>query len=102
MDDVNLVIQVTSAGYEAELPAMITINNSPVSLKKNSSGHFRGLHIVIVDSVTGKLKYGKVFDTYKTSQYFERFINQEKVAHGHIVIAVCEDECTKNLSKSGK
>lgn len=41
----------------------------------------------------------RVFDTYKSSEELEKFIDRKKnLAEGSIVIAACKDECTSNLS----
>ena len=43
----------------------------------NESRHHRGLHIVIIDSATGIVKFAKVFDTYKSSESLDHFIKQK-------------------------
>ena len=51
--------------------AGIMINDISVQFEKNENNHLRGLHIVIINSVTGKVEMTRVFDTYKTSDGFD-------------------------------
>lgn len=44
-------------------------------MKKNESGHFRGLHIVVIDGNTGKVEKAQVFDTYASSDGFDTFLS---------------------------
>ena len=62
------VIKVESAGYDAGNYAKITINDVPVNILPNESGHRRGLNIVIIDPSTGNVELSQCFDTYKTSE----------------------------------
>ncbi len=65
-----LLIQVKSGGYESGNMAGIMINDIPVQFEKNENNHLRGLHIVIINSMNGKVEMTRVFDTYKTSDGF--------------------------------
>ena len=49
-------------------------NDESVYLEKNENDHYRGLHIVIINSTNGKIEHAKVFDTYKSSSLLETFI----------------------------
>lgn len=51
--------------------AEILVNGEKVYIGKNESGHFRGLHVVIINVSDGKVEFAKAFDTYKTSKEFE-------------------------------
>ena len=62
-------------------------------MEEDLTTHNRGLHIVIVNPLTGKVVLAKVFDTYISSEEFERFA-KDKIDFGFIVIAACKDECT--------
>ena len=44
------VIGAKSAGYDAGDFANISFNNKPITVAKNENGHFRGLHLVIINS----------------------------------------------------
>ena len=68
---------------------------------KNESGHFRGLHIVVINPDDGKVFFAKCFDTYKTCKGFDRFILYG-APPGFIVIAACKDDCVTFLSQDAK
>lgn len=71
-EDANvLVITATSSGYEAGSTSVITLNNAMVACQKNTSGHHRGLHVVVVDPLKKAVACGQVFDTYKDSWQLE-------------------------------
>ena len=59
------------------------------------------MHIVIIDKDNGKVVSSRVFDTYKSSADFEKFILND-VPVDSIVIAACKDDCSKNLSEKSK
>ena len=99
--DSMLVIQASSGGFDGDDFAEITINNVKVVLEKNEHGHFRGLHVVVVNGSSGKIEFAKVFDTYKTSSAFDEFTDNP-IPEGYIVIAACQDECTASLSEKGR
>ena len=42
-------------------------------MAKNENGHFRGLHVCIIDHLTGEVLLAKVFDTYKSTEEFNDF-----------------------------
>ena len=92
---------MSSAGFNAGNYAKISINDVPVVFERNENRNFRGLHIVIINSKDGKVEMTKIFDTYDSSKEFEKFITQNLPAHS-IVIAACQDECSKNLSDDVK
>lgn len=96
-----LVVNASSAGYNGANEAKIMVNDELIQLEKNENGHFRGLHIVVINRQNGKIKEAKVFDTYKASEKFEEFIDHE-VPGGHIVVAACKDDCMTNLSRKAK
>ena len=64
---------------------------------KNENGHYRGLHIVIIDHKTGKVASAWAFDTYRSSQQLETFI-QKNIPEGYIVAIACKDDCATTLS----
>lgn len=66
-----MLIQVTSAGFDGDNEATIRINNELVMVQPNESNHFRGLHIVVINSWNCKVEFTNVFDTYKSSEGFE-------------------------------
>ena len=57
----------------------------------------RGLHLVIIDPTNGKVKSSQVFDTHKSSELLEDFINTT-IPEGHIVVAACKEDCFEKLS----
>lgn len=91
------MIQTSSAGHEAGNYCLITINNVPVPLEDNWSGHHRGLNVVIINPSNCKVEFAGAFDTYKSNSEFEDFCDYE-IPPGMIVTAACKDECAKNLS----
>ena len=72
-----------------------------IECNKNENGHFRGLHVVIIDPKTGELKLAEVFDTYKSSERLDRFINHG-IPKELIIICACKDDISKNLSTTAK
>ena len=43
-------------------------------MTQNENGHYRGLHIAIINPNNGRIHQARVFDTYKTSDAFDNFI----------------------------
>ena len=82
------------------------VNTTYISVDPNENGHFRGLHIVIVNPMNPKdIILSAVFDTYKSSEVLDQVIKEsiEKgVPDGYIIIAACKDDCTTNLSDYAK
>ena len=95
------VIKVSSAGHHAGSLAEITINNEPIRIEMNENGHYRGLHIVIINPLNGKVEYSRAFDTYMSSMAFESFIDLG-LPPGSIVVAACKDDCATKLSEKVK
>ena len=99
-----LVVQASSAGKEGGNFAKIHLNGFQVNMAVNKQGHYRGLHIVVVNPRSGLVVHAAVFDTYQLSFYMELFIYKyldyyRDDIFGHIVIAACMDDCTKELSE---
>ena len=61
-------ISASSAGFSAGNFATITINEIPVYMQKNENGHYRGLHIAVINPENGEIVLAQVFDTYETSE----------------------------------
>ena len=68
-------VEVKSAGLNAGNFAEISVNQKLIKLDQNENGHYRGLHIVIINPHTGKVSRAKVFDTYKSAERFDEFIS---------------------------
>ena len=86
------MVKVISCGYEAGNYARIMINEIVVDMDVNENGHFRGLHIVVINPKNGKAKCGAVFDTYKSSEAFLGWIKKIHFNVGDIIAAACKDE----------
>ena len=71
-------------------------------MEKNSSGHLRGLHVVVIDPFDGKVKFAKVFDTYKDSMDLEYFITSEHIPRDFIIVAASEDDASTELMDNCK
>lgn len=54
--------------------------------------------MVIFNPSTGLVEFARVFDTYQTSEEFEKFIGRG-VQAGKIVVAAAMDDCMTNLSE---
>lgn len=54
----------------------------------------------MINSANFKVEFAQVFDTYKTPDMFDLFI-ENAIPDGMIVAAACQDECMSNLSKNG-
>ena len=63
--------------------------------------HRRGLHIAVINPSSFEVEFAKVFDTYKSSDDFEDFMNFD-VKPGQIIVAACQDECVTELSPDAK
>lgn len=48
-----MVVHAKSAGYDGGNFAKISINNVAVPIDKNETGHYRGLHIVLINPKNG-------------------------------------------------
>ena len=70
-----MVVHVISAGFDSDNIAKILINDNLIEVEKNESGHLRGLHIVVISPINGKVISAKVFDTYKSSAGLNDFLN---------------------------
>ena len=88
---------MSSAGFEAGNYARVSINNVPVKVELNASGHDRGVHIVVINKSNFEILAAKVFDTYKSSVGLKKFMSEE-IPVGAIVVAACKDECTTALT----
>ena len=78
------------------------IDGEPVKFPKNENGHDRGLNIVCINPSDCGVFVAEVFDTYKLSEKFDKFIDSNKAPEGCIVVAACKDECTRKLSTKAK
>lgn len=54
-DPLLMIIEATSAGFQAGNLSRIKINEQTVYPKKNENGHHWGLTIVAINSKTGKI-----------------------------------------------
>ena len=78
------------------------VNGKEISVAKNETGTDRGLHIVVVDPISGETEFAQAFDTYKSSDAFEEFIGKfQKLPDGKVIIAACKDDCVLMLSPAG-
>lgn len=93
-----MIIQVKSAGYLSGNNAVISINDFPVEVKGVDNANDRGLHIVIINPSNGDVEQAKVFDTYKDSDAFNKWIITVDIPDGHIVLAASKDDCFESLS----
>ena len=76
--------------------AKILINDVPVQVE--GPEYSRGFHMVIIDPYNGGIQLNKVFDTYKSSKEFERWIDmQDGEYEGSIIAVTCKGECTGGL-----
>ena len=94
-----LILQATSAGFDGGNLAKITINDVAVELNQNESCHDRGLHVAIINPLSGILESAKVFDTYAKPNGFDSFIAGNDIPKGSLVVAACKDECSTGLSQ---
>ena len=67
-------------------------------MKRNENGHYRGLHIAVINPKSGKIVSTHIFDTYKCSDKFDDFINNDVPNHC-IIAAACKDACNENMSE---
>lgn len=64
----------------------------------NESKNYRGLHIVVINGNDGRIEKAQVFDTFRSSETLEKFINA-KTPDGSIIVVASQDDCTTNLSE---
>jgi hypothetical protein len=63
----------------------------------------RGLNVVVLDYIDGNVVETAVFDTHISSMEsdsFTRFV--DSLESGSIIILLCKDDCTENLTESAK
>lgn len=68
-----------------------------IKVEKNKNDHERGLHVVLINPTNGKVDFAKVFDTYEPSNDFVQWITANKEKKGSIVVAACQDDCSKSM-----
>ena len=51
------------------------------------------MHIVIINTLYGTVESTNVFDTNKSSEKFDSFINKQDIPDNFIIVAACKDEC---------
>ncbi len=67
MKNGTIMVTATSSGENDKDYALITVDGRDVEMMPNENGHYRGLHIAIINPYTGKVEVARVFDTYKSS-----------------------------------
>ena len=61
-----------------------------VSVNINENNHYRGLHIVLVNPINFQVDFAKCFDTYKSPEDLDSFIEEmQNDNFDKIVIAAC-------------
>ena len=93
-----MILQVESAAFYAGNYSKVTLDDVHIQLRKNSSGHYRGVHIILINPISGKVEFAKVFDTYKSSIALNNFIESKMIKEGTVVVVSCKDDCYKNFS----
>ena len=95
---------MSSTGFLAGNYARIKVNNIEVKCKptfrESGDKGLRGLHIVVLNTTNCQVYKAQVFDTYRSSEQFDKFVD-EPLPDGHIVAAACMDECVTKLSDKG-
>ena len=66
-------------------------------MTKNENGTIRGFHVVVINTFRGSIEISKIFDTYKSSEEFDKF-TAIKFPKDWIMAIACKDDCSKNLS----
>lgn len=98
-----IVVTVNSAGFDNGNFAEIMINNELVDIEENENEHERGLHIAIINPLKGgKVEFAQIFDTYRSSEALDKFIDSNKLPDGIIVAAACQDDCVTKLSQNAR
>ena len=100
-----IFIQAQSAGFDGGNLARITINGTSVNIEKNVNGNYRGLHLAIINPFNGNVESAQVFDTYKSSEQLDEFIEvpaNQAISEGFIIVAACKDDCVTHLSQKAK
>lgn len=57
--------------------------------------------MVLIDPFKASIVHSEVFDTYISSENFNKFILRE-IPNGFIVVAACKDDCMTGLSIKAK
>lgn len=79
------------------------IDGVQITIAENSNGHYRGLHIVIIDPKWGTVEWARSFDTYRVCTEFDEFLDSiPKPEENYIVCIACKDDCFTNLSDKAK
>ena len=54
-DHKSIWVTASSSGYNGSNKARLTVNDVDIDLHKNITGNHRGLHIAIINNITGTL-----------------------------------------------
>ena len=78
---------------------MVSVNGIIINFKPPGGflKTYRGMHILVINP-NGFIETTKIFDTYSSSYYFEKFINTWNLPKGYIIVAGCRNDCMNNLS----
>ena len=71
----------------------IMINDERIKFEPNYSDDYRGMHIVLINSNTGKIVHKEIFDTSNSSEKLEEWIG-DGLPDGFIVVVAWNNECT--------
>ena len=97
-------ITAESAGKDYGNYAIITLNGTAIDIPY--VGHDRGLHVMVVDEVTGMIAHRQVFDTsaetgaYSSSSQFVELI--QSLPDGRFVVVAIKEEGFDHLSDEAK
>ena len=67
----------------------------------NENGHYRGIHIVVLNSYRGSIVLAEIYDTYKSSEDIDDFVTCH-IPLDYIIIAACKDDCVSSMSQLAK
>ena len=72
-------------------------------MQLNQCGHYRGIHVVVIDPIYGTVKLAQVFDTFESSEQFETYLfGSSSPTAGSMVVVTCKNECWRRLSERCK
>ena len=74
------------------------VDGVDIPVQPNENGHFRGLHIVVINPINGKVSKAQSFDTHESSVAMGKFVAD--LEQDWIIVVACKDTCVKAMDEN--